>query len=171
MTLQEANCYSPDHTTPWYLHDLIFGTLKLKPGDVFFDLGSGNGEVVEEAYRRGAKAFGVEINSEMVKDSRKRFPNCVIIEDYIENVDLSKADCIYMFLDVSITNRIGHEKIIKGCKIGTRIVSLVFSMFGFEPSDRIYIGDIGDRFEKTLLYLYKMPLKFIPPLYSKSKLH
>jgi hypothetical protein len=71
-----------------------------------------------------------------------------------------------MFLDVGITNRIGHEKIMKECKVGTRIVSLVFSMFDFEPSNSIYIGDIGDRFKNALLYLYKTPLKISPSSYA-----
>src|ERR1051326_3942450 len=44
---------------------------KLTPGDVHFDLGSGDGRTVITAAKRGANATGVEYNPNMVALSRR----------------------------------------------------------------------------------------------------
>ena len=51
------------------MHDLA----KTGPNDIHYDLGSGDGRSVIEGARRGAQAFGVEYNPDMVELSRDCF--------------------------------------------------------------------------------------------------
>ena len=43
----------------------------VKPSDVVYDLGSGDGRIVIAAAKRGAKAVGFEIDGDLVKQSRE----------------------------------------------------------------------------------------------------
>lgn len=51
---------------------LLFDTLELRSGDHVVDLGSGDGRIVLEAAKRGAKATGVELNIFLVLLARLR---------------------------------------------------------------------------------------------------
>lgn len=157
MPLEEANY----HPTPKHLIELIFRELHLKKGGIFYDLGCGDGRIVGEASKRRAKAIGVEIDPDLVKVCMKEVPNnAKIIQDNIFSVCLDDADSIFMFLDTTITNEMGY-KIMKECKAGTRIASLVYPMYDFSPIKKVYIPYIDDRFEREFLYVYKAPLKFL----------
>src|SRR5262245_24755289 len=57
--------------TPQALVEKMLDMAKLTPKDIHYDLGSGDGRTVITAAKRGATAFGVEYNPDMVKLSER----------------------------------------------------------------------------------------------------
>src|SRR4051812_49365871 len=105
---------------------------KVGPNDIHYDLGSGDGRTVITAAKRGAKAFGVEYNPNMVALSRRNAKaagmdgKATFIHGDIFETDFSKATVITLFLlpDLNIKLR---PKILD-MKPGTRVVSNSFTM-------------------------------------------
>jgi SAM-dependent methyltransferase len=82
----------------------ILEKAKLKKGQLFIELGSGDGRIVREAVKRyNVQGIGVEINGLLVMLSnflakRSGLKDIQFKKDNIFNTDMSKADAIYMFL-------------------------------------------------------------------------
>lgn len=122
----------------------------LKKGDKFYDLGCGNGDVLIEAAKLGAKATGFEIspfyfllakvriffwryknlryNSDRAY-SVKKGKNKLEIKIYFRNIfkaNLSKADIVYCYLLPKILSKIKFHK-------NNRIISVGFPIKSFKP--------------------------------------
>ena len=136
-----------DHTTkfgaPWvplepYVIKRIFELVKVKPGDVFFDLGSGDGRMVIAAAAQGATAYGIEVDPFRVWYSRL----CIflfglsgrakIIQKDIFDVDLSSADVVTIYL-LQETNDKLFPKLQKELRPGTRVLSSAFNFPKWKP--------------------------------------
>jgi SAM-dependent methyltransferase len=113
--------------------------LDLKPGQVFVDLGSGDGVMLVLAAQRGLKAVGYEINPFLwfyswLRTRRYGRRVRVKLRSYW-NADLSYADGIFVFL---ITHRMKHlDKILaasaKAKKPKLKVVSNAFQIPGKKP--------------------------------------
>ena len=115
----------------------VINLAQIKPGEVFYDLGSGDGRLVIAAAMRGARAYGVEIDFLRVWYSRAwlkllRFKNAQIIRKNIFEVDLSGADVVCLYL-LQETNEKIQAKLKKELKPGTRVVSVAFTFPGWKP--------------------------------------
>ena len=100
----------------------------LKRGEVFYDLGCGNGQVLIEATRFGAKATGYEISLYyyiLAKLRTLRFKNIEIRFKNIKDADLSKADVVYCYLLPKILEELA-PKFKRELKSGSRLVSIGF---------------------------------------------
>ena len=126
--------------------------------DIFYDLGSGDGRLVIAAALKGVKeAYGVELNLLRVVYSRVwltllGLKNARIIRKDLFEIDFSKATIITLYLLQSTNNRLA-EKLMKGLKPGTRIVSIAFSLPGYTPVKVSLKGPIFGP-----LYLYEVGL-------------
>lgn len=94
----------------------------LKEGDVFIDLGSGDARFIAEAYKKGADAYGVELDPELVRKSQlwlnKNWVKGKIYCDDLINHNLSSYNYITAFFrDENQTPIL--EKIKSECKKGT----------------------------------------------------
>lgn len=110
----------------------------IKPAEFVIDLGSGDGTLVIEAAKRGAKAVGVEFNPFLVWYSRyqiRRHKNlrAKIIREDLYNYPLHDADIIFVYLLPETLNRL-KGKLEKEVKPGTRIVSNAFPIPGWIPA-------------------------------------
>ena len=110
---------------------------KVKKGDVFYELGSGDGRMIIAAALRGAKAYGVEIDRLRVWYSRAwlwflRLKNAQIIKKDFFKTDLSMADIVFLFLLPETMEKI-KPKLKKELKPGARIVSYGFTFKDWEP--------------------------------------
>jgi predicted RNA methylase len=129
---------------------------EIKQGDVFFDLGSGDGRLVIAAALRGVKeAYGVEIDRFRVFYSQLwlkflHLKNTKILKKDIFETDLSTASVITMYLLPETNNKL-VEKLTKELKKGTRIVSVAFSLPGVKPQKISPKGPIYGP-----VYLYKI---------------
>lgn len=161
---QERDRTSPDGA-PWvplepFVIQNIIDMAKIKKGNVFYDLGSGDGRVVIAAAIAGAKAYGIEIDPFRVLYSRICIflfglsKQAKIIHKNIFDVNLSNADIIHTYL-LQETNDKLFPKFEKELKENTTIVSSAFNYPKLKP---ILINPNGPIYGP--LYLYK---------YSKDK--
>ena len=119
------------------MHDLT----KTGPNDVSYDLGSGDGRSVIEAARRGAQAFGVEYNPNMVELSQanaakeKLTGTATFINGDIFATDFSKANVITLYLLTSLNAKL--RPIILEMRPGTRVASNSFDMGDWRPDTTV----------------------------------
>lgn len=143
------------------LVDRMLDMVKLTAKDIHYDLGSGDGRTVITAAKRGATAFGVEYNPDMVELSRRNAAKegvtgkATFIHGDIFQTDFSKATVITLFLlpDLNVKLR----PTILNMKPGTRIVSNSFGM-GDWKSDETQSAK-GDCTSYCTAYLWIVPAK------------
>lgn len=114
------------------LVDRMLDMVKLTPKDIHYDLGSGDGRTVITAARRGATAYGVEYNPDMVDLSRRNAAKeklagkATFIHGDIFETDFSSATVITLFLLPDLNVKLRPK--ILDMKPGTRIASNSFTM-------------------------------------------
>lgn len=84
--------------------EAILKTARLKKGQVFMDLGSGDGRVVKMAVKKyGVHGIGIDINPTLIfianlKNKFEKIKNLEFQRKNIKDADFKKADIIYIFL-------------------------------------------------------------------------
>ncbi|MEM3578797.1 MAG: class I SAM-dependent methyltransferase [Candidatus Bathyarchaeia archaeon] len=112
---------------------------QLKPGEVFFDLGAGDGRTVIMAAKEfGARAVGVELREDLAKRALSSVyeeglqDRVTIVNGDMFNVDLSSADVIFLYLTTSANEKI-KPKLEVELKAGARVVSHDYEIVGWKP--------------------------------------
>jgi predicted RNA methylase len=112
---------------------------ELKPGEVFFDLGAGDGRAVMMAAKDfGARAVGVELREDLVKKALGSIyeqglqDRVTIVNSDMFSVDLSSADVVFLYLTTSANEKI-KPKLEAELKNGVRIVSHDYEIVGWKP--------------------------------------
>jgi predicted RNA methylase len=155
-----AENLAPYIPTPQGIVEKMLEAARVKPGDIVYDLGSGDGRVVITAAQKfGAKAVGVELRADLCRIAGDRI-KALGLDDRVRmiqgsalRVDLRPADVVTMFLLTSSNERM-RPKLEKDLKPGARIVSNQFPIKGWKPVDvvkaragsmehTIYIYEIG----------------------------
>ena len=113
--------------------------VQLKPREVFFDLGAGDGRAVIMAAKDfGARAVGVELREDLVKKALSTvYENSLqdrvtIVNGDIFNVDLTSADVIFLYLTTSANEKV-KPKLETELKPGVRVVSHDYEIVGWKP--------------------------------------
>jgi tRNA A58 N-methylase Trm61 len=112
---------------------------EIKPGEMLYDLGSGDGRVVIMAAQEfGARAVGVEMREDLAKQAMGRVTE-MRLEDRVKivqgdmfKVDLSQADVITLYLTTSANDKV-KPKLEAELKAGTRVVSHDYEILGWRP--------------------------------------
>jgi precorrin-6B methylase 2 len=131
--------------TPQAVVDKMLDMAKVTKTDVVMDLGSGDGRTVITAAKRGARAFGIEFNPDMVALSERAAKEAGVtdratfIKADLFETDLAKADVITMFLLPSINMKLRPK--ILDLKPGTRIVSNTFTMEDWQADQTETVTD------------------------------
>lgn len=141
--------------SPQFVVDKMIDLAGVKPGDLVYDLGSGDGRIVITAAKMGAKAVGFEIDGDLVGESRANVKKAgvealaEIRHQDILTVDFSAASVVTMYLlpDVNLQLK---PKLLSQLKPGARIVSHSFNMGDWQP-DRV------ERIEGRTIYLWTIP--------------
>lgn len=119
--------------------------LNLKPGQVFVDLGSGDGTMLVLAAQRGLRVVGYEINPFLWAYSwlrTRRFGRRVSVKlKSFWRADLSKADGVFVFL---ITHHMKHLDRLLSSKKGTKKLKVASN--SFQIPGRKYIKKSGPVF-------------------------
>ncbi|MFN7106027.1 MAG: SAM-dependent methyltransferase, partial [Pyrobaculum sp.] len=112
---------------------------RVKPGEVLYDLGSGDGRIVIMAAREfQAIAFGVEIRKDLYEQSLARIKDlglsgrAAIINASFYEVGLSTADVVTMYLLTSVNERL-KPKLERELKPAARVVTHDFEVPGWRP--------------------------------------
>ena len=143
--------------TPQSLVEKMLDMAKVTPQDVVIDLGSGDGRTVITAAKRGARAFGVEFNPDMVELSRRNATKegvatkATFIQGDLFEADLSKANVITMFLLPSINMKLRPK--ILDLRPGTRIVANSFNMEDWEADQTETVSDNCTSWCTALLWI------------------
>jgi predicted RNA methylase len=111
----------------------------LKPGEVLYDLGSGDGRAIIMAAKDfGATSVGVELRDDLAKralDSIQELDlaeKTRIIQKDIFTVNLSAANVVFLYLTTSANEKI-KPKLEAELESGTRIVSHDYEILGWKP--------------------------------------
>jgi len=112
---------------------------QLKPGETFYDLGSGDGRTVIMAARQfGARAVGIELREDLVKKAlgtiyenglQKRV---TIVNSDLFDIGIKSADVVFLYLTTSANEKI-KSKLETELKPGTRVVSHDYEILGWKP--------------------------------------
>lgn len=135
--------------------------LKLEPNEIFFDLGCGDGKIVEIASLQGAKAIGFEISLfpyllAQIRGIILRFKNrknpqfgsyTIKFQDFL-NQDLSSANTIYFFLTKKVCPAL-EKKFRSELKKGTTVISYVWQLKNIKPIE------ISTQPKAFKIYIYK----------------
>jgi SAM-dependent methyltransferase len=151
---------APFVTTPQEVVDRMLEVAQISPGDLVYDLGSGDGRIVITAAKRyGAKSVGFEIDPALVTLSRRNIREAgaehlaeIRAED-IRNVDLSPASVVTMYLYPSANLRL-RAAIRRQLKAGSRVVSHNSNMGDWKP-DRVEQMTDSAGFLRTI-YLWRI---------------
>lgn len=135
---------------------------KLTAKDTHYDLGSGDGRTVITAAKRGATAFGVEYNPDMVTLSKRNaakegVKNATFIHGDVFETDFSKATVITLFLLPELNVKL-RPKILDMAP-GTRIVSNSFGMGDWKEDESRSADGKGDCQYYCTAYLWIVPAK------------
>jgi cyclopropane fatty-acyl-phospholipid synthase-like methyltransferase len=157
---ERGNHLVPYVTSPQSVVDKMLALADLRPGEVVYDLGSGDGRVlITAAQRYNVKGVGVEISEPLVKGTNDRIKKLnledrvkVVQNDFLA-VDLSKADVVFLYLD-TITNDTLRPNLEKFLKPGARVISHDFMMRGWKPA-RVEQIEAFNR--PHTIYIYEMP--------------
>jgi SAM-dependent methyltransferase len=124
--------------TPQAAVDRMLELAELKPGDVLYDLGCGDGRfVINAAKKYGVRAVGVDIDTLRVAESLRNVKangveNLVtIIHGDIFELDFSEATVVTLYLLPELNVRLMPK--LAQLRPGTRILSFDFDMRGAKP--------------------------------------
>lgn len=124
---------TPDHAV-----EKMLDMARVTPNDFVIDLGSGDGRNLIAAARRGARAYGVEYNPDLVEFSRQAVAKAgvadrvTIVQGDMFAADISPATVMTLFLLPNHLSKLAPQFL--KLKPGTRIVSNTYEIGGgWEP--------------------------------------
>jgi hypothetical protein len=152
---------APFDPTPSEVVDRMLHLAAVKPGDLLYDLGAGDGRMVIAAAKKyGIKAVGFEVDPGLVKLARENIrkqgvERLVEIrqQDFL-TADLSQPSIVTLYLsyDGNLTVR---PRLLSQLKAGARVISYTFDMAEWQPkvsenyrdgsgsNHMIYLWEIG----------------------------
>lgn len=112
---------------------------ELKPGEVFYDLGAGDGRtVIMAAQEFGARAVGIELREDLAKKALQTVyqlglqDRVTILHSNLFDVDISPADVVFLYLTTSANEKV-KPKLEAELKPGARVVSHDYEIVGWKP--------------------------------------
>jgi len=134
----------------------------LKPREVFFDLGAGDGRAVVMAAKDfGARAVGVELREDLVKKALGSVyeqglqDRVTIVNGDMFSVDLSSADVVFLYLTTSANEKV-KPKLEAELKTGVRVVSHDYEIVGWKPVKTVnFCENQALGYPSHTIYVYK----------------
>ena len=135
---------------------------ELKPGEVFYDLGAGDGRtVIMAAQEFGARAVGIELREDLAKKALQTVyqlglqDRVTILHSNLFDVDISPADVVFLYLTTSANEKI-KPKLEAELKPGARVVSHDYEIVGWKPFKvEEFCENPSLGYPSHTLYLYK----------------
>ncbi len=143
--------------TPPEVVERMLDMAEVKPDDFVIDLGSGDGRIAIAAAKRGARAFGVDIDPQRVEEAQENARRAGMqgrVSFRRQNLFDTRIDeatvlTMYLLRKVNLDLR---PRVLDELKPGTRVVSHAFSMGDWKPDGH---SEVGYR----QVYLWIVPAK------------
>jgi SAM-dependent methyltransferase len=136
----------------------------IKPSDVVYDLGCGDGRIVIAAAKKfGTRGVGIDIDPARIREANENAKKAggerlVRFEEKdLFQADIHDANVVMLFLLNSVNLKL-RPKLLQELKPGTRIVSNTFDMGDWKPDKEASVGgNDDDTFLSRHLYLWIVP--------------
>ncbi len=155
----------PFVVTPMNVVARMLDIARVGPRDYLIDLGCGDGRIVTEAAKRGARAHGVDLDSYLIELCRRRAREnglehlATFEQKDIYEVDLSPATVVTMYLLPEHNLKL-RDKLKREVKPGTRVLSHDWDMGDWIPVAEEFI-DAPDKpvgiDKKSRVMMWVMP--------------
>lgn len=130
---------APFVATPLPVVKQMLTLAQLKPGEIIYDLGCGDGRVVIMAAQEfGASGVGVEMREDLVKQALSKVSELglegrvKIVQSDMFKVDLTQADVVTLYLTTSANDKV-KPKLESELRLGARVVSHDYEILGWRP--------------------------------------
>jgi Methyltransferase domain len=142
--------------TPENVVDRMLELANVSRDDVLYDLGSGDGRIpITAAQEYGTRGTGVELNSELVQESRANAETAGVsdrvefLQQDLFQTDLSEATVVTLYLLPEVNLQL-RSKLLQELEPGTRVVSHSFDMGEWQPEQVVRVQ--GPTRQHTLYY-------------------
>ena len=129
-------------------HNVVAEMLRLvavKPTDVIYDLGCGDGRVVITAAKRyKARGVGIDIDPQRIKESRANARQAGVakrvkfLQQDLFETDIREASVVTLYLLPELNRKL-RPKLLSDLRPGTRVVSHDFDMGDWHPDQVIHV--------------------------------
>jgi SAM-dependent methyltransferase len=144
--------------TPQAAVDAMLALAEVGPGDMVYDLGSGDGRIpITAAVRHGARGLGVEINPRLVREARAAARAAGVTDRVrFREADLfrmrfRKATVVTLYLLPELNLRL-KPRLLADLAPGARIVSYSFDMGDWPPERSLKLPE-GE------VFLWRVPAR------------
>jgi len=146
----------PFAPTPSKTVQTIIDLFGLKPGQIFYDLGCGDGRFLIAAGQKGAKATGFEIAPwayfrAKINLWQTKSPAKILFKNFYE-MNLADADAVYCFLLARVMPQV-ETKLEKKLKKGAKVITYGFPLPSWKPLKVIDL-DLADE-KSSCIYVYR----------------
>ncbi len=136
----------------------------IKPADVVYDLGCGDGRIVIAAAQKfGARGVGVDIDPVRIREAKENARKAGVEkrvrfeENDLFKTDIHDANVVMLFLLNSVNLKL-RSKLLRELKPGTRVVSNTFDMGDWKPDKEVAVDGTDDGTSLSqYLYLWTVP--------------
>ncbi|MDQ3585742.1 MAG: SAM-dependent methyltransferase [Pyrinomonadaceae bacterium] len=119
---------------------------EITPGDVLYDLGSGDGRIPIQAARLyGIRAVGIDIDPKLIALAEERARQAGVadrvrfLQADLFRTDISEATIVTLYLSDRL-NLLLRPKLLRELRPGTRIISHDFRMGDWEPEQTVRVS-------------------------------
>ena len=155
---------APFVPSPAQVIEYMLRMADLKPGEVFFDLGAGDGRTVVMAAKSfGARSVGVELREDLAKKALGTIhesglgDRVTIVNGDMFSVNLTSADVVFLYLTTSANEKI-RPKLEHDLRKGVRVVSHDYEIVGWKPLKvENYCENPKLGYPSHTIYLYEKP--------------
>ncbi|MEH2106822.1 class I SAM-dependent methyltransferase [Nostoc sp.] len=131
--------------TPQPVVDAMLQVAKVGKNDVLYDLGSGDGRIVNTAAQKfGTRGVGIDINPERIQEANENAKKAGVtdrvkfVQQDLFTTDFSEATVVTLYLLPEVNAKL-RPKLLKELKPGTRIVSHAFDMGDWKPQQTLNV--------------------------------
>ncbi|MEM3670756.1 MAG: class I SAM-dependent methyltransferase [Thermoprotei archaeon] len=151
---------APYDRTPKEIVQAMLSLAEVKPGELLVDVGCGDGAILLEAAKLGARAVGVDYERELVMKAYAEAASenlarqvQVVLGDY-KSVRLSSADVVTLYL-TSQGNAKVFEKLQTERRKKVRVVTHDFPLPGISSVKTVKVAYTP--FDRRVIHLYVLP--------------
>ena len=148
--------------SPMHVVQRMLDVAEITPGDILYDMGSGDGRVVIEAAKKyGIRAVGVDLNPDLVAKARENAAKegvSHLVEFRAQDgltVDISEASVVTLYMFKWFNNALRPK--LQQLKPGARVIAHDFDIDEWKPTRIEYVKspeDGSDYAESRTLYIW-----------------